>query len=121
MSAPMWRASPNPLARARLVLSPGRGRRGWIVWCALVVAAGLAGVAASHLYWREHLGPLQAQVAAAQDMPQLQHGLEQARLQLRLSEARSQELERQIDALNHALRQSQEELAFFRKARDGKH
>jgi len=42
-------------------------------------------------------------------------------LLLRVSEARSQELERQIDALNQRLRECQEELTFFRKARDGKH
>jgi flagellar biosynthesis chaperone FliJ len=38
----------------------------------------------------------------------------------RLSEARSHELERQIDTLNQRLTESQDELAFFRKAREGK-
>jgi len=42
-------------------------------------------------------------------------------LQLRVSDARSQELERQIDALNQRLRECQEEVAFFRKTREGKH
>ena len=45
---------------------------------------------------------------------------EQSHLLLRVSEARSQELERQIGALNQGLRECQEEVTFFRKARDGK-
>jgi uncharacterized protein HemX len=120
MSNPFWRAASNNLARTRLVLSPGRARRAWLVWCALIVAALLIGAAGSHLYWREQLGPLQNQAAALQDLPQLQHALEQSRLQMRVSEARSAELERQIDALNQRLRECQDDLAFYRKARDGK-
>jgi hypothetical protein len=42
-------------------------------------------------------------------------------LALRLADARGQELEHQIDALNQRLRESTEELTFFRKAREGKH
>ena len=45
--------------------------------------------------------------------------LEQARLGCGVAEARSQELERQIDALNQKLTESQDELTFFRKAREG--
>ena len=39
---------------------------------------------------------------------------------LRVADARSQELERQIDALNHKLTEAQDELTFFRKAREGR-
>ena len=39
---------------------------------------------------------------------------------LRVADARSQELERQIDALNQKLAESQDELTFFRKAREGR-
>jgi len=46
--------------------------------------------------------------------------LEQSRLALRMAEARGQELERQIDALNQRLRESNEQLAFLRTARDGR-
>lgn len=115
-----WRVAPKNLARVRLVLSPGRARRSWIVWCALVVAALLAGAAASHAYWSARLGPLQSQAAALKDLQQLQQAQEQSRLQMRVSDARGQELERQIDALNQRLRDCQEELAFFRKAHNGK-
>ena len=120
MSTRLWRVAPKNLARIRLVLSPGRGRRSWIVGFALVIAALLAGAAASHAYWSVRLGPLQSQAAALKDLQQLQQGLEQSRLQMRVSEARGQELERQIDALNQRLRECQEELVFFRKAHNGK-
>jgi hypothetical protein len=46
--------------------------------------------------------------------------LEQSRLTLRMAEARGQELERQIDALNQRLRDSNEQLAFLRTAREGR-
>jgi len=46
--------------------------------------------------------------------------LEQSRLQLRMAEARGQELERQIDALNQRVRESNEQLAFLRTAREGR-
>ena len=111
----------SDLARARLVLSNGRGRRGWIVWCTLVVVALLAGAAGSHLYWSQRYGRLAQQALALKDVQQLQQGLEQSRLMQRVSDGRSHELERQIDALNQQLRECQEEVTFFRKARDGKH
>ena len=121
MSTRLWQGASKDLARIALVPSPRGARRGWIVWCALVTAALLAGAAASHVYWRQRLAPLQQQALALQDLPQLQQGFEQSRLLQRVSEARSQELERQIDALNQRLRECQDELTFFRKARDGKH
>ena len=111
----------SDLARARFVLSAGRAGRGRFGWCLLVVAALFAGAAASHLYWSQRLGPLQQQAEALKDMQQLRQGLEQSRLMQRVADGRSQELERQIDALNQRLRECQEELTFFRKARDGKH
>ena len=39
---------------------------------------------------------------------------------MRVSEARGLELERQIDALNQRLRECQDDLAFLRKAHNGK-
>ena|SRR6267378_20512 len=121
MSIRLWRGAPNDLARIKLVLSPGRAGRGWIVWCALVIAAMLAGAAGDHFYGNPLFGQLQQKTVVLKDPQQLQQGQEQSRLLLRVSEARSQELERQIDALNQRLRECQEELTFFRKARDGKH
>jgi uncharacterized protein HemX len=120
MSIRRWPGAHADLARSPLVLSPGGARRGWIVWCALILAALLAGAAGSHLYWSERLGQVQQQAVARVDLQQLSQGLEQARLSLRVSDARSQELERQIDALNQQLHKCQEEVTFFRKARDGR-
>lgn len=118
MPTRLWRSASRDLARARLVLAPGGARRGWIAWGVLVMLALLAGAGASHLVWRERFAGWQQQSVALKDLQQLQQGLEQSRLLLRLSDARSRELERQIDALNQRLRESQEELTFFRKTRD---
>jgi uncharacterized protein HemX len=120
MSTRLWSVAHGDLARIRLVLSPGGARRGWIVWCALILAALLAGAAGSHFYWSERLGQVQQQAVALSDLQQLEQGLEQARLSMRVSEARSLELERQIDTLNQQLHKCQEEVTFFRKTRDGK-
>ena len=79
MSIRLWRVAPKNLARVRLVLSPGHARCSWIVWCALVAAALLAGAAASHAYWSARLGPSQSQ-AALKDVQQLQQAQEQSRL-----------------------------------------
>ncbi len=54
-------------------------------------------------------------------LPLLRRQLAEAQMALQLSEARSHELERQIDALNQKLAESQEQLTFVRKAREGRH
>lgn len=112
------RAASVDLARMRLVLSSGGARRGWIVWCALVVAAAGGTAAASQLWWSDRLHTLEHRAAAAGDLPALRQSLEQTRLKLQMADARSHELEQQIESLNDRLRESQEELAFFRKARE---
>jgi hypothetical protein len=47
----------------------------------------------------------------------LKRELEQSQLMQRVGAARGAELERQIDSLNHALRESRQELSFYRNAR----
>lgn len=111
------RAPAVDLARMRLVLSSGGARRGWIV---LVVASAGATAAASQWWWSERLHEAQQRAAPSGEGPALRQSLEQMRLQLQMADARSHELEQQIDALNGRLRESQEELAFFRKAREAR-
>jgi len=119
MANPAARATPNPLTRIRLVLSPGAAWRGRVGWGVVVVVALLAGAAAGHFAWIDDVRPAPPDShAVSQQLKTLQQALEQTRLQLRASEARSQELERQIDGFNQRLRESQDELAFFRNARD---
>ena len=113
-------APPNPLTRVPFELQPARTRRRRLSGYAAVLAALLAGAAATNLYWRDQLEPLRHQSAALQEAQQRLAALEQSRLLLRVSEARGQELEHQIDRLNQAQHACQEELTFFRKARDGK-
>lgn len=121
MSIRLARGAANDLARIAFELSPRRARRGWIAWCVLVALALLAGAGASHLYWRERLLQWQRQSVSLGEVQQLRLRFEQVQLQQRVSEGRSHELERQVDGLNQRLRECQEELTFFRRARDARH
>jgi len=113
------------LTRRSLVLLPRRVRVGWAAGIALLIAAQLA-AAAGWWYWQQVSVQAQeqahgrSQTAAQRQLGELQRELEQSHLQQRLSVSRSQELERQIDALNRLLRESQEELGFLRQARVAK-
>jgi len=120
MSLPRRHAAPSHLARVSLELSLGNANRARWLWCAALVGALGAGAAATDAYWRQRLAPLQRQAQSLRDTQPLLDAVEQSRLQLRVSQARGQELEHQIDSLNKSLHECQEELTFFRKARDGK-
>ena len=113
-------AASNKLSRVPFELQPARTRRTRLTGYAAVLAALLLGAAATHLYWRHELEALLRQSAALQGAQQRLAGLEQSRLLLQVSEARGHELEHQIDTLNQAQHACQEELTFFRKARDGR-
>ena len=110
-----WRWS-----RVGFELLPRRRRGAALAWSGLAALTLCIGLAAGHAQWGDAAVSQPSLDAALHDAQQLQQRLEQARLSLRVSEARSQELERQIDALNQRLHDSQEELTFFRKTRDGK-
>ena len=120
MSNPPARGPTHDLTRIGLVLSHPRARRAWLARGALVIGGVLVGAAAATFYAAQPHGDPQSQAAATQDRQQLQHTLEQNQLTLRMAEARSQELERQIESLIQQVRECREELTFFRKARDGK-
>ena len=95
-----------------------------------MLAALLAGAAASHAWrhhdtdiWQPHAGLLASAATAASGtsgLLSLEQNLTTARLQLRVAQARSQELEHQIDTLHQGLHACQEEVAFFRKAVNAK-
>ena len=116
------------LTRRSLVLLPRRVPVGWAACIALLIAAQLLAAAAGWWYWQQRQASVQAleqaheraESATQRQLGDLQRELEQARLQQRLSVSHSQELERQIDALNRLLRESQEELGFLRQARVAK-
>ena len=118
MSIRFQRKVTQELTRIGLVLSPRRGRGAGGGWRARLGVARLVAGAGSYLSWWQQPRDLQRLADAAHDQQRLQQALEQARLMLRVSEARGQELERQVDALNQQLHKSQEELTFFRKARE---
>ena len=119
------RIATRRLTQVRLELMPQRGARRWLVRSVLIVGALAAGAGAGVVGRDSALAALQppppAVDAAAAQIEPLRQEIDQARLALRLATARSQELERQVDALNQRLRESTEELTFFRKAREGRH
>ncbi len=116
------RAATHDLTRIGLTLAPPprRGRR-FVAALALVASAFAAGFVAGELL-REPSAPVVVRVpaTATAELGQLRQQLEQARLGLRVAEARGDELERQVDSLNQKLTESQDELTFFRKAREGR-
>ena len=126
MSPRLRRKATRELTRIRLVLSPRRNHGGWFAFSALLV--GTLSIAATARFVPGAELPFGMPAAAAAPLTAasldgsklLEKRLEQARLTLSVSEARGQELERQIDALNHRLRETQDELTFFRKTREGK-
>jgi uncharacterized protein HemX len=112
------RAATHQLTHGGLVLAPRRTGRAW--WLAALLALALVGSGGGgYLAGRLQPHDVHKLAAALRDNQALQQALEQTRLTLRMSEARSRELERQIDALNQRLRECQDELTFFRKTRDG--
>jgi len=118
----MARAITRDLTRLGLVLTPSVVRGRWVARCALVVLGVLAGAAAIRVYdetQASRMAPLSV-AAPATDASPLKQQLEQSQLTLRVAESRSQEQERQIATLVQQLRESQEELTFFKKTRDTK-
>ena len=110
------------LTRVGLTLAPRRrSGRGALIAAVLVAVAFASGLATGELL-RESAPAVVVRTPAAPtaELVQLRQQLEQARMGLRIADARSQELEKQIDALNQKLTESQDELTFFRKAREGK-
>jgi hypothetical protein len=120
------RPATHDLTRIGLTLAPPPRRiRRLLATIVLVAAAFAGGLGAAELL-REPPAPVVVRTPAAPtagptaELVQLRQQLEQARLGLRVAEARGQELERQVDSLNQKLAESQDELTFFRKAREGR-
>ncbi len=108
------------LSHDGLVVAPKR-RAGRCWLGAAVVAAACASGIAGGVLWRESaIPPAQPPAASPAEVRALRDQVEQGRLALRLSDARGRELEHQIDTLNQQLAESQEQLTFFRKSREGR-
>ena len=117
------RSATRELSRTVLVLAMRRPRRlaGRLLVLALLLAlaAGAGWLARGGL--PEMLRPAAAVAPAPAPAEEpWRRELAQANEALRLAQARSAELERQIDGLNERLREATEELTFFRKAREGR-
>jgi uncharacterized protein HemX len=122
MATGFGNAATHDLTRVGLTLAPPPQRGRWVLLVlALVGAAFAAGLAGRELL-QQQAAPVVARTPALPnaELVQLRQQLEQAKAGLRIAEARGEELERQIDALNQKLTESQDELTFFRKAREGR-
>jgi len=110
------------LARVGLTLAPRRRTRWRALAAGVFVAAAFAAGLGTGELWRERAPAVVVRAPAAPtgEGVQLRQQLEQARMELRVAEARGEELEKQVDALNQKLTESQDELTFFRQAREGK-
>lgn len=122
MSIGLRRSTTQDLTHIGLAVTPRRRPGRWLVAPALVLLALATGAGGGYTIGiRDRAEPqVQQPAGVAPEVLVLRQQLEQARMGLRLSDARSHELERQIDTLNQRLTESQDELAFFRKAREGK-
>ena len=109
------------LTRNLLVLAPARAVAGWRL-PALAVTLAASVFVASHVHrdalpWAHPALPAPSAATSFDALP-LRKQIDQAELALQLSRAQVHELERQIDTLNQRLRETQEELAFFRQSRE---
>ena len=119
MAIGFQRTASQRLSHVGLVVAPRRRSRGWIGAAGVVVVLA-SGIGAGWAWRESAIVPAPAPAASPAEVRALRDEVAQSRLALRLSEARSRELERQIDTLNQQLAETQEQLTFFRKAREGK-
>ena len=130
MARSLTRHATRDLTHLGFVLAPGAVRGRWRARLVMLCAGVLLGVGACR--WGEiaqwagvrHATSIAAVANAASAVPAgpspQQVQLEQSQLALKVAEGRSEELERQIASLVKQLRETQEELTFFRKAREGR-
>jgi len=109
------------LTQVGITLARQRRRGRWLLAPVIVAAALALGTAIGYLAHERATPVVVARPATpAPELAPLRRELAGARMAMQLSEARSAELERQIDALNQKLAESQEQLTFVRKAREGR-
>jgi hypothetical protein len=107
------------LTRSAWALAPLSPRRALLLRAGGWLLAAVLGAAASAGYFLQATPPAPPSPLQPAS-PTAETALAQARMALKLSEARSSELEREIDSLHQRLAEAQEALAFFRKARETK-
>ena len=108
------------LSHIGLVVAPKRRAGRWWLGAVVVAAACATGIAGGILWRESAILPQAPPAASPAEVRALRDQVEQGRLALRLSDARGRELEHQIDTLNQQLAESQEQLTFFRKSREGR-
>jgi hypothetical protein len=121
MSFGIGSTATRDLTHVGITLARQRRRGRWLLAPVLLALALALGAVLGYLL-HERAAPVVVVAPAPADpaLPTLRRHLAEAQMALQLSEARSPELERQIDALNQKLAESQEQLTFVRKAREGR-
>ena len=110
------------MSHVRLVPTPGGANvRRRVAAVTLAVALPAVGAAGYLSGLHELAAQAKSTEQASPALVAALRGVAEAKMALGLSEARSHELERQIDALNQRLRECQDELTFFRKAGERRH
>jgi uncharacterized protein HemX len=120
MSFGLGSMATRDLTHVGITLARQRRRGRWLLAPLLLALALALGAVLGYLL-HERAAPVAVAAPADPVLPTLRRQLAEAQMALQLSEARSHELERQIDALNQKLAESQEQLTFVRKAREGRH
>jgi uncharacterized protein HemX len=108
------------LTGASLVLTRRSLPKGWLAFIALSAAMLCAGIGGWQLLHGQQRHIEQQASTALQQTRRLQADLHKAQLLQQVAAARSEELEKQIDALHRELRDSAEELAYLRTSRNAK-
>lgn len=121
VSIGLMRSATQDLTHVGLTVRPRRRPGLWIAASVLFLGTLGAGLGIGYALRDRPVRIVPPPPGVASEVQALGRQLEQARLGLRLSEARGHELERQIDALNQRLTETQDQLTFFRKAREGRH
>lgn len=85
--------------------------------CGVGVAAALI---AGFLLFAPESESVRELAGARSELRSLRKALEDSTLHARMSEARAEELERQVDALNEHIRALQDEVTFFRKTQESR-
>jgi hypothetical protein len=119
MAIGVYRASTRQLTKAGFVLTRNR-RRQHLLWgalCGLVCA--LLAILLFYFFAPEAESVRQL-AQARHELAVMSRKNDERELELRMTGARTGELERQIDLLNQRIRELQDELAFYRKAQENK-
>lgn len=115
--AGFYRASTRQLTKTSFVLAHNQSRRYlWLGACSGLATAALA--IAGFYFFAPEAESVRELASTRAALERLTRHYDERELELRMTGARTTELERQIEILNQRIRELQDELAFYRKAQE---